>query len=165
MLQFSIIAFIAFIVIIILLALNSFPNKEREIKKILAISAILVLIFCIIYPNFVRRSGYTGCTSLIEFEAEQIHAAIASYFAEPDHTNLPTINDLVQYEGYTPPIKKNSWSNNLKASDLIVFTRKTTNDEIEIWVVAGKGICRSGVAYVEKMGDESGEWFQSYEEK
>lgn len=166
MLQFSIIANIAFIVIIILLTLKAFPNKERKIKIFLTISAILALMFFIIYPNFVSYGGdgYVACNSAVEWEAEQISAAIASYFADPDHTNLPTINDLERYENYTPPIKrKRAWSANLKISDLIVFTRKTPNDEIEIWVVAGKGKCPAGIAYVKKMGDESGEWYKGYE--
>jgi len=168
MLKFSIIANLALIVISILLTFKAFPNKKRKIINFLTIPVFAVPIFFVIYviyAIFAPCNCSISCKSILENEAESISALIASYFAEPDHTNLPTINDLEQYEGYTPPNKRknNSRVKNLKTSDLIVFTRKTPNDEFEVWVVAGKGKCPAGIAYVKKMGDESGEWYKGYE--
>jgi hypothetical protein len=173
MLKLSIIANIALIVISILLTFKAFPIKKRRIINLLIIFVIAVPIFLVIYPNFVPI-GSTSCNNLIEYEAESVSAAMASYFSEPDHTKLPTINDLEHCEGYIPPSKRKSpriatnnvkESDNVKESELVVFTREKPNNEYEIWVVAGKGKCPAGVAYVKKMGGAKGEWYKSYEEK
>lgn len=171
MLKLSIIANLALIVIIILLTFKAFPKqtrfKKRRILNLFIFFVFAVPIFLFIYPNFVPCSDCGSCNNFIENEAESVSAAMASYFSEPDHTQLPTINDLEHSEGYIPPSKRKSpiTTNNVKESELVVFNREKPNDEIEIWVVAGKGKCPAGVAYVKKLGGAKGEWYKSYEEK
>ena len=165
MLQLLIIVNVVLIIICICLTFKAFPKQREKITIVLACSAIAGVLFSIIYPNFVRY-GCVSCQSLLQGEAQNVAAAISSYFSEPDHTKTPTINDLVNVEGYIPPEKRKLRKprHPVKESDLIVFITGHADDEIKIWVIAGKNQCPAGKAWVYNMNLGEGEWLKSYEE-
>ena len=165
MLELSIIVNLVLIIVCICLTFKAFPKQREKIKIILASSAIAVPMFLVIYPNFISY-GCNSCQGILQGEAQNVAAAIASYFSEPDHTKTPTINDLVDLEGYIPPNKRKSprRSQDVKESDLIVWISGDADDEIEILVIVGKGQCPAGNAWVYNMTLGEGEWLKSYEE-
>ena len=97
--------------------------------------------------------GSVSCNALLQSEANNVSASIADYFSLPEHTKTPTINDLVDWGSYIPPEKRKSprRSYSVKGSDLIVFISGEADDEIEIWVIAGKGQCPAGKAWIINM--------------
>jgi hypothetical protein len=151
------------IVICIYLTFKAFPKHKRKFIILFTSSAFAVLVF-FIYPNFV--SYYSRpCQVLFESEAHIVAAAISDYFSDPSHTKTPTVNDLVDL-GYMPPEKRKPSRVNysVKESDLIVFISGDPLDEIEIWVIAAKGQCPDGKAYVFNMNRREGKWLDSYKE-
>jgi hypothetical protein len=165
MLELLIIVNLALIIICICLTFKAFPKQREKITIILTCSALAAILFLIIYPNFIPY-GSVSCQDLLQGEAQNVAAAIASYFSEPDHTKTPTINDLVDLEGYIPPEKRKlrKRRNPVQESDLIVFIRGDADDEIKIWVIAGKNQCPAGKAWVYNMTRHEGKWLKSYEE-
>ena len=163
MLKLLIIVNISLIIICIILTFKAFPKQREKITIFLTCSAFAVILFSIIYPNFISH-GCISCQDLLQGEAQNVAAAISSYFSEPDRTKTPTINDLVDLEGYIPPNKRKSpgRGGDVKESDLFVWISGDADDEIEILVIAGKGQCPAGKAWVYNMTLGEGEWFKGY---
>ena len=91
-------------------------------------------------------------------------SSISDYFSEPSHTQTPTVKDLVDFGSYIPPEKRKSprRGGDVKESDLFVWILGDADDEIEILVIAGKGQCPAGKAWVYNMTLGEGEWFKGY---
>ncbi len=166
MLRLPIIAILALIVICICLTFKAFPKRIRKIASILLNCIIAAPIFVIIYDNVTPMCCPPSCQNLLETEANNVCGKISSYFSDPDHTKTPTIDDLVHLEGYILPENRKSPrdSSFVKESDLIVSIRGEADDEIEIWVIARKGQCPSGKAFVYNMSSGKREWLKNYEE-
>ena len=155
---------IVLFIICISLAYKAFPMQKRKITLIWAIPLLATFLFSIVYPNFVPIVSKSGQNLMID-EANYVSAKIADYFSESDHTKTPTIKDLVDWGGYIPPEKRKSLYNTsfVKESDLMVFIKGKADDEIEIWVIARKGQCPEGNAYVINVVKAEREWLKSYE--
>ena len=65
-----------------------FGNNKFE-TGFLIFSAVTFL-FAIIYPNFVYIPHHCNCKAGLEGEANDIAAAISSYFSEPTRTQIPS---------------------------------------------------------------------------
>lgn len=141
-----------------------------ELKRMLGLFlisfALAGISYFVILPNFIGGNCCRSCKDLFESEAANVAASIADYFSNPEHTKTPTINDLVHWGDYIPPEKRKSpkRTDSVKESDLIVSIRGKADDEIEIWVIAEKGKCPVGNAYVVNVYGGEGEWLEFYEE-
>ena len=100
---------------------------------------VLFLILPILGYDFFGVNEST--CSAIESDAQNTHAALASYFSEPDKDEVPTLQDLVESEGYY--INKNH--------TVIV---DGTIDRIRVTVIDNKGKCPRGKKYVLEMGED-----------
>jgi hypothetical protein len=107
MLKLLFIVNLTLIIMCIFLTFKAFPKQKRKIIIILASSAFTVFMFLIIYPIFAPI-GSMGCQALMETEANNVAAFLSDYFANPEHTKTPTINDLVHRGDYIPPEKRKS---------------------------------------------------------
>ena len=145
-----------------------FSSKlKRMLGQFFLISfALAGLSYFVILPNFIGGHCCRSCKDLFESEAQNVAASIADYFSIPVHTKTPTINDLVHWGDYIPPEKRKSpkRTDSVKESELIVSIRGKADDEFEIWVIAEKGKCPVGNAYVLNMHGGEGEWLELYEE-
>ena len=65
--------------------------------ELLVVVAIIGILAAIAIPNFLRYRDKAYC-SKSETDAQNILAAISSYFADPDHTDIPLLADLTSGE-------------------------------------------------------------------
>jgi type II secretory pathway pseudopilin PulG len=59
--------------------------------------AIIGILAAIAIPNFISYRNKAYC-SKAETDAQNIIAALASYFADPDHSDIPSIAELKVFE-------------------------------------------------------------------
>jgi hypothetical protein len=77
-----------------------------KIGIIVIISALIALFFINAYFEEKKKEAKSNCRRM-EYDALNTLAAISSYFAIPEHTNLPTYDQLVEAENLvtTFPVK------------------------------------------------------------
>ena len=158
--------------IAILLKAFSATGFKRKLGLFLISLALAGFSFVIIYPNFAHLPHHCNCKGGLEGEANNIAAAIASYFSEPDRAQTPSISDLVHSEDYI--LLENRDSKYKKLVEESEFSIAIMDgDEIPIVVSSKEGKCpfekgkcpwSKGKVYVLKMGSGSGGvWLDSYE--
>ena len=123
----------------------------RIAAHLLIILFIGAVLFSTFRPDLLRRYvvGYPerpSC-SKVETDAQNTLAALASYFSEPEHTKVPTVQDLVNEEGLT--LNKNS--------TVIIDGPK---DEIRVTVIEKKNSCPRGNKFEVYVGGTAGEWYR-----
>ena len=148
----------------------------QYLLKGIFIFIVLILLFAFIYPNFQSSGGpHYNCNSKFEAEANNIEAAISSYFAIPDRTEIPSIDDLVNSGDYTP-IEDRDPKRSAKLvrdSEFSAVILSENINQIIIVLSAKDGRCPfdegecprifKGEVYVKKVtGDEA--WYESYDE-
>jgi hypothetical protein len=140
------------------------------------LASILAFLFVTNYPRqqLIGEGIHYDCNRRIEYEAQNIVAAINSYLAVPERTQTPSISDLVNSGDY-------SLENiDLKRRDKLYkeseFSIKILGDVSEILIVLSckKGKCPfyrwkcprlfKGKFYVYKMSNGGGMWVDSYED-
>jgi hypothetical protein len=91
--------------------------------------------------------GYPELSPCSKIETDSLNtlAALASYFSEPTHTELPTVQDLIISEDLT--LYKNS-----------TVTIDGTVERIRVTVIEDKSKCRRGNKFEVYMGGTAGEW-------
>jgi type II secretory pathway pseudopilin PulG len=62
--------------------------------------AIIGILAAIAIPNFIAYRDKAFC-SRAEADGQNVLAALASYFSEPNHTTMATVTDLIDTEGLT----------------------------------------------------------------
>ena len=155
----------------------AFYGNDKFISKFLIISILAFSLFIIIYPNFQPMGGgpHYDCNRGFEQEAQNISAAISSYFSEPDRTQIPSYNDLVNSGDY--PLKNIDLKRRdklIKESEFSVDILGDTIDGIKIVLSSKAGKCpfdkgkcprlHKGKFYVLKpWGDTEGMWLSNYE--
>ena len=159
--------------IIVLLKAFSTTGLKRKLGLFLISFAIAGFSFVIIYPNFAHGPHHCNCKAGLEGEANNIAAAISSYFSEPTRTQIPTIIDLVNSEDYVLLENRDSkYKKLVEESEFSVAIVDGDVNEIPIVVSSKEGRCpfqkgecpwSKGEVYVLKMGSgDNGVWLSSY---
>jgi type IV pilus assembly protein PilA len=68
--------------------------------ELMIVIAIIGILAAIAIPNFIAYRDKSYC-SATESDANNVIAAIADYFAIPEHVTLPPASSLTEYEGFT----------------------------------------------------------------
>ena len=143
---------------------------KRKLGLFLICFALVGLSFIVIYPNFTYRSHHCSCKAKFEAEANNIAAAISSYFAIPTRTQIPTISDLVHSGDYTLLENRESkYKKLVQESGFFIAILEDDFSEYAIVLYSREGKCpfekgkcpwSKGDVYVKKMG-HSGVWLDS----
>ena len=72
-------------------------SKGFTLIELMIVIAIIGILAAIAIPNFLRYRDKAYC-SKSETDAQNILAAMSSYFADPDHTQVPSLGDLTEGE-------------------------------------------------------------------
>ena len=72
-------------------------SKGFTLIELMIVIAIIGILAAIAIPNFLRYRDKAYC-SKSETDAQNIQAAMSSYFADPDHTQIPSLDDMTTLE-------------------------------------------------------------------
>ncbi len=72
-------------------------SKGFTLIELMIVIAIIGILAAIAIPNFINYRNKAYC-SKVETDAQNMIAAMASYFADPDRTSIPSTQDLVDAE-------------------------------------------------------------------
>jgi hypothetical protein len=153
----------------------AFYGNNKFVSRFFIFSIFAIFLFIIIYPNFAHGPHHCNCKAGLEGEANNITAAISSYFAIPSRTQIPSISDLVNSGDYTLFENRDSkYKKLVEESEFSIAILDGDVNEIPIVVSSKEGKCpfekgecpwSKGEFYVLKMAEyDSGVWLDSYED-
>ena len=77
--------------------LSNRNSKGFTLIELMIVIAIIGILAAIAIPNFLRYRDKAYCART-ETDAQNIIAAMSSSFADPDHTQIPSLADLTGHE-------------------------------------------------------------------
>ncbi len=123
-------------------------NQEGfTLIELMIVITIIGILAAIAIPNFIAYRDKAFC-SYTETDAQNILAALASYFSEPEHTQTPTIAELIREEELS---LNNAVTGNSNVTG-------SSNGTITVTVTDESGRCPRDTNYSVTMGGAAGSW-------
>ena len=120
-------------------------NKNGfSLIEIMVAMAILVILVAV--PNFISYRDKSFCNT-VEAVAQNVLAALSSYFSEASHKTRPDINDLV----LTEKLAVNNGVSNVSLTGSVTSV-------ITVTVTDASGRCPRKTIFTNNMSSETGRW-------
>ena len=128
--------------------LQKFRNNKKgfTLIELMIVIAIIGILAAIAIPNFIAYRDKAFCGQA-EHDAQNTLAALSSYYADPDHTGIPSIAELITLED----LSLNNNTGNVQLTGSATGTMTVT-------VTDGSGRCPRETVFTVTMGGAEGNW-------